>query len=155
MDHTRILAAATSGLGETFQEGWNLEKYVALNADAVDPRLRLIEIAMGKGDWKQVRTQAEQLLAINPLIPAGHRFLAQAAEALGERSVAMEAHRTLLSLDPLDSAEHRYRLAKLLGRNKNCRKRGEKWCCRWKRRRAIERPYTLLLDIVERMDKAG
>jgi hypothetical protein len=54
------------------------------------------------------------VLAINPLIPAPHRFLAQAAEATGERSVAIEAHRTLLLMDPLDRAEHHYRLARAL-----------------------------------------
>ena len=45
---------------------------------------------------------------------APHRLRATAAESLGERPAAIEAHRTLLLLDPLDRAEHHYRLAKLL-----------------------------------------
>jgi uncharacterized protein HemY len=65
-------------------------------------------------DWKAERREAEQVLAINPLTPAPHRALVQAAEALGERRLAMEGHRTLLLLDPLDRAEHHYRLARLL-----------------------------------------
>ena len=47
-------------------------------------------------------------------VPPPHRYLAQAAEALGERPLAIEAQRTLLMLDPLDRADHHYKLAKLL-----------------------------------------
>ena len=57
---------------------------------------------------------AEQILAVNPLTPAPHRLLAQAAEALNDRMLAIESHRTLLLMNPLDAADHHYRLAKLL-----------------------------------------
>src|SRR6185312_6159073 len=90
-----------------------IAKHVALDADAIEPRLRLIEIATAEKDWKSVRQRSEEVLAINPLVPAPHRHLAQAAEALGNRPVAIDAHRTLLLLDPLDRAEHHYRLARL------------------------------------------
>lgn len=109
-----LLAAAHRELGETDAERAMLEKHVALSAEAVEPRLRLIELATKANDWKAVRAQAEQVMAVNPLTPAPHRHLAAAAEALGERSAAIESHRTLLKLDPLDAAEHHYRLAKLL-----------------------------------------
>ncbi|CAA9442548.1 MAG: hypothetical protein AVDCRST_MAG64-4295, partial [uncultured Phycisphaerae bacterium] len=52
--------------------------------------------------------------AVNPLVPTPHKYLATAAEAAGDRSAAIAAHRTLLTLDPLDKAGHHYRLAKQL-----------------------------------------
>jgi len=54
------------------------------------------------------------VLAINPLIPAPHRYLAAAAEALGDRTLAIESHRVVLMIDPFDQAEQHFRLAKLL-----------------------------------------
>jgi tetratricopeptide (TPR) repeat protein len=113
-----LLAAAHRELKETDAERAMLQKHVALDADAIEARLRLIEIAAAARDWKAVRADAEQVLAINPLVPAPYRYLAQAAEALGERPLAIEAHRTLLLLDPLDRAEHHYRLARLLADEK-------------------------------------
>ena len=91
-----------------------LEKHVSLNADAVDPRVRLIEIAAAAKDWKAVKALADDVLAINPLIPAPHRSLAQAAAALSDRPSAIRAHKTLLMMDPLDAADHHYQLASLL-----------------------------------------
>lgn len=109
-----LLAAAHRELGETKVERELIEKHVALDADAIEPRLRLIEIATGAQDWDVVRRRSEEILAINPLVPVPHRHLAKAAEATGKRPLAIEAHRTLLLLDPLDRAEHHYKLAKLL-----------------------------------------
>jgi tetratricopeptide (TPR) repeat protein len=109
-----LMAAAHRELGEMDAERAMLEKHVSLNADAVEPRLRLIEMSAGEKDWKSVQTVAEQVLAINPLVPGPHRYLAQAAEALSDRPLAIQAHRTLLLMDPLDPADHHYRLAGLL-----------------------------------------
>lgn len=109
-----LLAAVHRELGDAAAERAMLEKHVALNAEAVEPRLRLAELAAAAADWAAVRDVAGQLLAINPLIPPPHQFAARAAEALGERPPAIEARRTLLLLDPLDRADHHYRLARLL-----------------------------------------
>jgi tetratricopeptide (TPR) repeat protein len=57
---------------------------------------------------------AEQTLAINPLIAAPHRYLADAAEAVGNRQVAIDEQRILLTMNPPDLAEAHYRLARLL-----------------------------------------
>jgi tetratricopeptide (TPR) repeat protein len=108
------LASIHRELGETKEERDILEKFAALDADAIEPRLRLIALAVADKDWKLVKQTADQLLAINPLIPAPHRFLVQASTALSDRRTAIEGHRTLLLLDPLDRAEHHYQLAKLL-----------------------------------------
>ena len=109
-----LLAAAHRGLGDTKSERAMLERHLALDAEAVEARLRLLELTAGEKDWKAVREVAGQLLGINPLIPPPHRYLAEAAESLGERPLAIESQRTLLLLDPLDRADHHYRLAKLL-----------------------------------------
>jgi tetratricopeptide (TPR) repeat protein len=109
-----LLAAAHRELKETKQERAMLERHVALDADAIEPRLRLIEIARAAGDWAAVRKYAEEIIAVNPLLPAPHRTIATAAEESKDRKVAITARRTLLLLDTLDVVEQRYRLAKLL-----------------------------------------
>lgn len=149
-----LLAAAHRELGETKQERTLLEKHVALSADAVEPRLRLIELATQAQDWKAVRRQAEQVMAVNPLTPAPHRHLAAAAEALGQRSAAIESHRTLLMLDPLDPAEHHYRLARLLaeeGRLEEARREVVRALEGAPRYRAAHR---LLLELVDESEAA-
>jgi tetratricopeptide (TPR) repeat protein len=109
-----LQAQAYRELGAPRQEKQMLEKHVALNAEAVDARVRLIELATQQKDWPAVRTHAEAVLAVNPLLPGPHRALAEAAGGLGDRQLAIEALRTLLLLDPLDLADHHYRLATLL-----------------------------------------
>lgn len=109
-----LLAAAYRGMNDVPREREMLEKHASLSADAVEARVRLLEILAGAKDWPAVRRVADEVLAINPLIPAPHRFLAQAAEATGDRSVAIDARRTLLLMDPLDRAEQHYRLARAL-----------------------------------------
>jgi tetratricopeptide (TPR) repeat protein len=109
-----LLAGCYRGLGQTDQEKQMLIRHVSLNADAIEPRLRLAEILVAEKDWPGVKDVAEQVLAVNPLTPAPHRLLAQAAEALNDRMLAIESHRTLLLMNPLDAADHHYRLAKLL-----------------------------------------
>lgn len=109
-----LLAAAHRELENVKAERAMLEKHVALSAEAIEPRVRLMEIAAAEKDWKAVREHAEQVLGINPLVPPPHRYVAKAAEALGDRPLAIEAQRTLLLLDPLDRADHHYQLARLL-----------------------------------------
>jgi tetratricopeptide (TPR) repeat protein len=109
-----LLAAAHRGLGETKEERAAIERHVAISAEAVEARNRLIEIATAENDWKTVRAQADAILAVNPQVSAPWRQLATAAEALGDRKAAIEARRTLVMIDTVGIAENRYRLAKLL-----------------------------------------
>lgn len=109
-----LMAAAHRELKEFAAERAMLEKHVALDAETIEARLRLAELASQAKDWAAVRKWAEQLLGINPLIPEPHRYLAQAAEELGDRSLGIVARRTLLMLDPLDRAEQHFRLSRLL-----------------------------------------
>jgi len=81
-----------------------------------DANTRLIELATADHDWKTVTAQANRWLAVNPLIPAPWRALAQASEETGDWSAAAGAWRTLLALDPPDPAAIHYNLARVLHR---------------------------------------
>jgi tetratricopeptide (TPR) repeat protein len=150
-----LMATANRELGEAAAEREMLEKHVTLSAEAFEPRVRLMEIAAGQKDWDGVRRYAEEALGINPLVPGPYRYLAQAAEGLGDRSLAIEAHRTLLLLDPLDRAEHHYRLAQLMvedGRLPEARGQVVRALEEAPRYRAA---HGLLLEIVGRMEEAA
>jgi tetratricopeptide (TPR) repeat protein len=109
-----LLAKAYRELKEAKDERDVLAKFTTLNADAVAPRLRLLELASADHDWKTMRSESEKVLGVDPLTPLPYRYLADSAEALGERATAIAARRTLLLMDPLDKPEQHYRLAKLL-----------------------------------------
>jgi tetratricopeptide (TPR) repeat protein len=109
-----LLAEVHRSLNETNEERGVLEEYTERDADAVDAYLRLMELAALEEDWSTVRKNAERFLAVNPLVPAPYRYLAQASEALDQPAAAIQAYRTMLLLDPPDPAEVHYRLARLL-----------------------------------------
>jgi tetratricopeptide (TPR) repeat protein len=109
-----LLARAYRGLNETNAEREALIKWVSLDADAVDAYARLSELGLSSGDLKLVYENARRSLAVNPLLPQPHRYLAQAAEGVGQDDQAIRANRTLLLLDPPDPAEVHFRLARLL-----------------------------------------
>jgi tetratricopeptide (TPR) repeat protein len=64
--------------------------------------------------WTETIEHAQAALAVNPLIPAPHRYLAQAAEQTGDKQQALAGLTALLELDPFDPAQARYRVARLL-----------------------------------------
>ena len=101
-------------LSNTEAERNALEELAARDADATDAFLRLMELAAEKEDWPAVATNARRMLAVNPLVAAPHRYLAQAADKLGERDDAIRSYRALLQFDTTDPAETHFRLAKLL-----------------------------------------
>jgi tetratricopeptide (TPR) repeat protein len=110
----RFLAAAQRGLSDTTAERKTLEELAARDADASDAFLRLMELSAAEEDWPAVAKNARRMLAVNPLVAAPHRYLAQAADKLGEREDAIRAYRALLQFDTTDPAETHFRLAKLL-----------------------------------------
>jgi len=109
-----MLATVHHGLNETSEERAALEKLAALEADAPDAYLRLMEIAEAGNDWKSVAQNAERFLAVNPLLPQPYRGLARAGEELGQTAATIAAYRKLLLLDPADPADVHFRLAQLL-----------------------------------------
>jgi tetratricopeptide (TPR) repeat protein len=73
-----------------------------------------MELEEASSDWRGLARDARRMLAVNPLVPAGHRQLARASEQLGERSEAIAAYRALSMLDDNDPAGVHYHLARLL-----------------------------------------
>jgi len=104
-------------LNETTAERAALEKWAALEADALEAYSRLMDLAQGSKDWKAVNENAERFLAVNPLLPQPYRMMGQASEATGQTQRAITAYKKLLLLAPPDPTEVHFRLASLLRLN--------------------------------------
>jgi len=110
----RPLVAALRALGDAEGEREMLKKWAAVDDEASDAYLRLMELSAAEKDWPAVAANAERYLAVNPLVAPPYRYRAEAAGALGDDSAAVVAWRTLLQLDPPDPAEAHFQLARLL-----------------------------------------
>ncbi len=144
-----LLARAHQELGETEAEQSVLEKLVALDGDAAEANLRLMQLYEAAEDWEGLAASAERLLAVNPLIRAPHRNLGRAAEALDETGRAIQSYRALVRMEPADPAEAHFRLARLLSRQgdlKSARRQVLKALEEAPRFRAAHR---LLLELVD------
>ena len=108
-----MLVSVHHGLGETNQERSVLEKWAALDNNALDAFLRLMQLGENVGDWKTVAQNADRFLAVNPLLPQPYRFLGRASEEVGDAPQAIGAYQKILLLDPPDPAEVHFRLATL------------------------------------------
>jgi predicted Zn-dependent protease len=113
----RQLAAAQRALGDRAGERAAWAKLAALDDNAADADLRLMEFAAEAQDWPTVEQYVNQFLAINPLVAPPYRYLAEAAEHLDDPATAIAADRTLLRLGPPNPAEVHYELARLLQRS--------------------------------------
>src|SRR5262249_3258682 len=91
-------------------------RFAALDKEASDAYLRLMELDMAAQDWSAVLQNAQRYLAVNPLVAPPYRYLAQASEAAGDLPRAATAYRAMRDLDPSDPAETHFRLAKILHR---------------------------------------
>jgi tetratricopeptide (TPR) repeat protein len=112
----RLLAAAHRALGETNLEKQVLARFAALDKEATDAYLRLMELDAAAQEWPAVFENAQRYLAVNPLVAPPYRFLAQASEAAGDLPSAATAYRALLELEPSDPAEAHFHLARILHR---------------------------------------
>jgi tetratricopeptide (TPR) repeat protein len=110
----RWLAQVHRGLNEAPEEQAVLARWAATDVTATEAFLRLMELGDTAGDWGMVAENAERYLAVNPLVPAPHRYLARASEELGRREAARRSYEKLLQLDPPDPAQVHYRVARLL-----------------------------------------
>jgi tetratricopeptide (TPR) repeat protein len=109
-----LLASVHRALGETRDERRVLSEFAGRDREATDAYLRLMELATVDRDWPEVRLNAERFLAVNPLLAAPYRHLAQAAEGTGDAGAAIRAFRALIRLDPPNPADAHYQLARLL-----------------------------------------
>ncbi|MBL9190545.1 MAG: tetratricopeptide repeat protein [Opitutaceae bacterium] len=110
----RQLHAAFRALNDTAGELEVLKKWVEADDEAPEAYARLMELAAADKDWATVRRNSERYLAVNPLVPAPYRYLAQAAAGSGDDSAAVVAWRTLLQLDVPERADGHFQLASLL-----------------------------------------
>ena len=108
------LAAIYRRSGDAPRERAALENVASRKGDAADAFLRLMELAQSADDSEAVLLNADRMLATNPLVPAPHRYLGEAAERLGKTDRAIAAYRALLEMDPADPAEMHFRLARNL-----------------------------------------
>jgi len=65
-------------------------------------------------DWPAEEHYAEKFIAVNPLVAPPYRYLAEAAEELGNPATAIASHRTELLLNPTNPSEVHFQLARLL-----------------------------------------
>ncbi|MGQ0634531.1 MAG: peptidase MA family metallohydrolase [Planctomycetaceae bacterium] len=106
-----LLARVHRELRETGPERAVLERLAELSADDVEMFARLTELTVQLEDWPAARTYALRWQAVNPLLPAPHRYAALAAERLSDDRLAIDSYRALLLLDPADEAQLHLQLA--------------------------------------------
>jgi tetratricopeptide (TPR) repeat protein len=111
--HT-LLAQVYRILDDTDRERESLARSAALDHQAVDDYLRLMELAEAAGDWPDVATNANRFLAVNPLLARPYLYLAKASEHTGAIDTAILAWQRVLLLNPPDPAQAHYQLARLL-----------------------------------------
>lgn len=110
----QILALAYRQLSDSAAEREALEAWAERDAEAVDAYGRLMELAAAGDDWPAVERNARRMLAVDPLTPTPHRYLAQAAEKLNDAPTAIAAYKALLQFDTTDAVDAHFRLAQLL-----------------------------------------
>ncbi len=109
-----LKAQMHQGKEEPEEESKALRRLALLDSDAVTAYQSLLHLESERGDWPAVRKTAERILAVNPLSPLPHRFLARAEEQTNRKREAVAAWETVLKFDPTDPAEVYFRIASLL-----------------------------------------
>lgn len=110
----RLLARVYRELGDTGAERAVLDEIVRNEADALEPVVRLHELAEAQGEAAGVIAAAERWLAIQPLAEAPWRSLLAAHETGGSPAAAARAGTSLLALEPPDRAAIHHRIARQL-----------------------------------------
>ena len=109
-----LLAQVYRKLGDTDSERVVLSETVANSSDALPSLRRLIELSEKDGKWDSVQKYAENVIAINPMLPEGQTALAEAAEQQDGFPAAVGALRALARMDPVDPAAIDFRMARAL-----------------------------------------
>lgn len=111
-----------------------LAEVVRLSSDNLPALQRLLQLDSGRGEghppeaqsentkaevrqaeeWERLADTARQLLAVQPLLPAGHQAWVEAMQRLGRPADALQSLRALLELEPLDPSELHFQLAQAL-----------------------------------------
>ena len=109
-----LLAKVCNELGDREGERAAWLSMATHESDALDAVSRLLAMAEQAGDWNDATRWSNQWLAINPLAAKPWRTLLDAGEKHGASAEAAAAGRTLLLLEPSDTAAIHYRVARLL-----------------------------------------
>jgi Tfp pilus assembly protein PilF len=109
-----LLATVHRSLDETNLERETLERWAALDADALEAYQRLMTLCLKAEDWEGVILNANRYLAVNPLLAQPYLYLAEAAERLAQPESAIQSWEKVLTAGAPDPTEAHYRLAKLL-----------------------------------------
>ena len=148
-DPIMMMARCYRELEQTELEIATLQRVIGMSSDSLPALRRLIELAEPEQQWDRVADYANQINAINPLVPDGHTALADAAENLDQPEQAAAALKTLNLMDPLDPAEIDFRLAT------NLAQMGDRESAKHFVMRALEQApryraaHRLLLDLAE------
>jgi len=118
-----LLAATHRALGETNAERQVLAQFAQQDAEASEAYLRAAELAAEFGEWPGVVDSVHRCLAVNPLVAAPYKLLAQASRHTDNLDQAIQANAALLELDPPNPAEVHFELARALHRKGNPRAR--------------------------------
>jgi tetratricopeptide (TPR) repeat protein len=109
-----LLATVHRQLNQPDHEHVALSQWAALDHEAVDAYLRLMELGAKTGDWPTVVENADRFLAVNPLLSRPYLYLAEASEQTSAQHTAIDAWERAILLGPPDPALAHYRLAHLL-----------------------------------------
>jgi tetratricopeptide (TPR) repeat protein len=106
-----MLARCWRELNQPEKEREVLTRWLRIDSEGSEGLMRAMEIDRDRKDWKRLGNDAEQLMAINPLIIPPHRGLAESSAALEKPAKAAEEWKTVLKLEPPDPAEVHFMLA--------------------------------------------
>jgi tetratricopeptide (TPR) repeat protein len=109
-----LLATIHRQLNQPAHERAALAQWAALDHEAIDAYLRLMELGTATEDWPLVVTNAHRFLAVNPLLSRPYLYLAKASEQVQSSDIAIHAWQRALLLSPPDPALAHFRLARLL-----------------------------------------
>ena len=109
-----LLATAARELKETELERETLQRWVAVSSDNLRALLRLVVLCREAEDWPALAKYANQLLAVQPLLPTGHEALAEASRQIKEPAQSIGSLRALQELEPLDPAGLHFQLSQML-----------------------------------------
>lgn len=106
-----VLAKIALEKGDVESHLQMLKASAKLQAASTDTYSEIINLSIENQDWPEVSRQAENWLAVNPLIAAPHRAMALASEKTENWADASQSLQALTQMDPVDPAESFYRYA--------------------------------------------
>ncbi len=107
-------AAAHRGLDQPKEEAAALRELAWRSSEGLNAYLRLVDIDMKAGNWKELLKNSNRVIAINPFLKQAYWSRGQAWEGLGEKEKAVASYRRMLALKPVNPAEVNFRLARSL-----------------------------------------